>query len=116
MIKKNFRNLTVFLIVIGIFFSNVPYYTLNKIIDAYISTANIVDKAWHIQKNSNVVDKFTSLHNIAEKIRVQEAYAASPTFVNAGATANSAGSVAVGLPASIQTNDILLLFIETENQ
>lgn len=38
------------------------------------------------------------------------------TFVNAGAGTTSSGAIAIALPASIQTDDILLLWVETENQ
>lgn len=39
-----------------------------------------------------------------------------PTYVNAGAVASGAGAITPAFPASIAANDILLLFIETENE
>ena len=41
---------------------------------------------------------------------------AAPTFVNAGTVTGSTSAVAIPLPASIAANDILLLWVETENQ
>jgi PKD repeat protein len=40
----------------------------------------------------------------------------APTFVAAGAMAGGSGAITPALPAGIQTNDILLLFVETANQ
>jgi PKD repeat protein len=40
----------------------------------------------------------------------------APTFVAAGTVAAGSGTITPGLPAGIQTNDILLLFLETANQ
>jgi PKD repeat protein len=42
--------------------------------------------------------------------------AAMPTFVAAGAVASGTGAITPALPSGIQTNDILLLFLETANQ
>jgi len=47
---------------------------------------------------------------------VQHAQAAVPTIVNVGAVANGTGTITPGMPTSVQTNDILLLFIETADQ
>ena len=44
------------------------------------------------------------------------AVAPIPTFVACGAYANNAAAVAVALPASIASDDILLMFVETANQ
>lgn len=41
---------------------------------------------------------------------------ALPTFVNAGTVASGAGTISPGMPASISTNDILLMFAETAGQ
>lgn len=46
----------------------------------------------------------------------QVAKAALPAYVAAGAVFANAGVGTVGLPAGIAANDILLLFIETENE
>ena len=42
--------------------------------------------------------------------------AAQPTFVAAGTVASGTGAITPALPAGLQTNDILLLFLETANQ
>ncbi len=39
-----------------------------------------------------------------------------PTFVAAGAVASGTGTISPALPSGLQTNDILLLFLETANQ
>jgi len=39
-----------------------------------------------------------------------------PTYVASGAAASGTGTIAPALPAGLQTNDILLLFVETANQ
>jgi hypothetical protein len=41
---------------------------------------------------------------------------AAPTFVAAGSVASGTGTITPALPAGLQTNDILLLFVETANQ
>jgi len=41
---------------------------------------------------------------------------AAPTFVAAGSVASGTGAITPALPAGLQTNDILLLFLETANQ
>jgi len=43
-------------------------------------------------------------------------WAAAPTFVAAGSVASGTGTITPALPAGLQTNDILLLFVETANQ
>jgi len=40
----------------------------------------------------------------------------SPTFVAAGSVASGTGAITPALPAGLQSNDILLLFLETANQ
>jgi len=41
---------------------------------------------------------------------------AAPTFVAAGSVASGTGAITPALPAGLQANDILLLFLETANQ
>src|SRR3990170_4588569 len=74
---KFFRNLAIFLVIFGVVFSNIPFYVLSGMIEGYVKTANVVDKAWHLQKDSNVVDKFSSFRNLTEKLKIQETYAAT---------------------------------------
>ena len=97
--KKSAKFLIVFLIIFGISFSNLPFYALTKIIDSYIAAHNIVDKAWHLSRNDNVVDNFMpsfhnknikSLYRLAGELKVQEAQAAT-SYVG-GATCSGTGA------------------------
>jgi len=60
-ILKIFRNLAIFLVIFAMLFSNIPFYILSGIIEGYVKTTNIVDRAWQLSQNDNVVDKFTNL-------------------------------------------------------
>src|SRR3989304_9224834 len=84
---KFFRNSAIFLVIFGVSFSNIPFYVLTGAFDAHMKAHNIVDKAWHLSQDSNVVDKFTSYRNLIEKIKVYEARAATIEFVG-GASAS----------------------------
>lgn len=58
-----------------------------------------------------------SIHrNLGIPLIIREAQAAAPTFVTAGIVAAGTAAITPQLPGSIQTNDILLLFLETDNQ
>jgi len=96
MIKKISKILVIFLVMLGISFSNVPFYVLSTAINSYISGRNIVDKAWHLSKDENVVDKFTSYRNLAERIKIQEAQAASTTNGTTWFLSNTNASTAFG--------------------
>lgn len=85
-IKRISKFLIIFLVIFGVMFSNIPFYVLFGVIDGYVKTANIVDRAWRLSQNDNVVDKFASYRNLLEKIKVYEAQAAI-NFVG-GATAS----------------------------
>src|SRR3989344_7222602 len=90
-IIKIFRNSFLFLVIFSVSFSNVPFYVLTKVIDSYVAVHNVVDKAWYLSQNDNVVDKFTSYRHFAEKARIYEAYAATLQYVGgAEASGNSA--------------------------
>lgn len=91
MIKKIFKYLTVFSMVTGILFSNLPYRVLIQALDSYIAAQNIVDKAWHLSRDENIVDTFTSYRHLVEKIKVYEAHAAAPQYVG-GTTCTGTGS------------------------
>ena len=100
MIKKSlkiFRNTAIFLVVFGVLFSNIPFYALTEIIDSYIAARNIVDRAWHLSQNENVVDKFTSYRNLTEQIKIQEAQAATIAQYTGGLLVY-ADTVTVGTP------------------
>ncbi|MBI2041992.1 MAG: hypothetical protein HYT20_03175 [Candidatus Nealsonbacteria bacterium] len=47
---------------------------------------------------------------------ISSAQAALPTFVSCGAASGNANAITLALPASISTNDILLMFLETAAQ
>ena len=109
--KKIIRFLTVFLVIFGISFSNIPFFAISGLVDSYTSTRDIVDKMWSVQKNDrDVVDNFSSLRNLSEKIRVHEAKAAAPTVVNKGTAASGTStSVSPAYPSSINANDIVFI-------
>ena len=73
---KIFRNTSIFLVIFGVMFSNIPFYALTEIIDSYIAAHNIVDRAWHLSQNENVVDTFASYRNLTERLKIREAQAA----------------------------------------
>src|SRR3989338_5766113 len=72
-----FKKLFVFLAIFGIVFSNASFYAASFILETYIKGSNIVDRAWHLQKDYNVVDKFASFRNLTEELKIKEAYAAT---------------------------------------
>jgi len=128
MIKKTvkfFRSCTIFAIVLGISFSNVPFYSLTKIIDSYITTQNIVDKSWYLSQDDNVVDKFTSYRHLAKKVEIYKAYAATLQYVGgAEASGNSAAynvaltSLVGGTGGAVQSGDLVIVatgFVQTSN-
>src|SRR3990172_11547815 len=77
--RKLAAKILIFLVIFGVSFSNIPFYVLTGAFDAHMKAHNIVDKAWHLSQDSNVVDKFTSYRNLIEKIKVYEARAATET-------------------------------------
>ena len=85
--RKLAAKILIFLVIFGVSFSNIPFYVLTGAFDAHMKAHNIVDKAWHLSQDSNVVDKFTSYRNLIEKIKVYEARAATIEFVG-GASAS----------------------------
>mgnify|MGYP001557973030 FL=1 len=48
--------------------------------------------------------------------KIPQTLAALPTFVAAGAVTKAAGAITPGMPSGVLTNDVLLLFIETQDQ
>ncbi len=80
-------------------------------LDSFAREQNIVDKTWQLSKDKNVVDKFSALRKVADKIRIQEAHAAI-TYQSASAVANSAVvTIAPSYPASIANGDLLVMII-----
>ncbi|HAT68613.1 MAG TPA: hypothetical protein DCS20_03260 [Candidatus Yonathbacteria bacterium] len=124
-ITKFFRGIAILAVVLSISFSNIPFYSLTKIIDSSIATRNIVDKAWHLSQDDNVVDKFTSYRHLAEKVQVYKAYAASLEYVGgAEASGNSASynvaltSLTGGTGGAVQSGDLVIVatgFVQTSN-
>ncbi|MFA5360351.1 MAG: Ig-like domain-containing protein, partial [Patescibacteria group bacterium] len=123
--KKTIVKILIPFLIIGIFFSNIPYYALTGFIDSLVKVQNIVDKDWHLSQNSNIVDKFTSYRHLAEKIKTYEALAASLTYVGgAEASGNSAAynlsltSLTGGSGSSPQAGDLVIVatgFVRTSN-
>ena len=110
-----FKKFFTVLVVTGVLFSNVPFYAFTELIDSYAVTRGVVDKIWLVQQdhNSDVVDNFLSLKNVAEKLKVMEAMAAV-TYQTNGAVAYSASngaSVSPAYPASIVAGDLLVMII-----
>src|SRR3989344_612118 len=95
--RKLAANILIFFVIFGISFSNIPFYALTEIIDSYIAARNIVDKAWHLSQNENVVDTFTSYRNLTEKIKIREAQAAIIAQYTGGLLVY-ADTVTVGTP------------------
>lgn len=120
------RNSILFLALLGISFSNVPFYTLNKLLDSYIAANNIVDKAWYASQDENVVDKFASYRHVIDKARVHEAHAAALQYVGAAeASGNSAAynvsltSLTGGSGGAAQAGDLVVVatgFVSTVNR
>ncbi len=84
-IIKIFRNSAIVLVIFGVMFSNIPFYVLTGAIEGYVKTANIVDRAWNLSQNDNIVDNFIPsyknnkialLDKLAGNLKVQEAHAA----------------------------------------
>lgn len=134
MLKKTikiFRNSFLFLMILSVSFSNVPFYMLSGAVDGYVKTANIVDQAWHLSKKGNVVDSFVPsyrnkkialLDKLAGNLKVQEAHAAV-SYVG-GVTCSRAGSTGAaltcsltaltgGLAASPSQDDIVIAVVST---
>ena len=120
MLKKTlkiFRNSFLFLVIFSVTFSNVPFYVLSGAMEGYVKTANIVDRAWRLSQDDNVVDKFTSLRNLKEGWKIEEARAATaPVWIANGTFTAGPAAITPALPSGIQTDDILLLFVETGAQ
>lgn len=107
-IKKISKCLIVFLIILGISFSNIPFYALTGLIDSYEKTNNIVDRAWHLSPKSNIVDNFIPsyrnknialLDKLAGNLKINEAHATT-SYVG-GVTCSRAGSTGTTLACSL---------------
>src|SRR3989344_6340989 len=126
MLKKTikiFRNSFLFLVILSVSFSNVPFYMLSGAVDGYVVARNVVDKAWYLSQDENVVDKFTSYRHFAEKARIYEAYAATLQYVGgAEASGNSAAynvvltSLTGGSGGAVLAGDLVIVatgFVQT---
>ncbi len=112
MINKLLKFFTVFLVILGIFFSNMPFNALSFLIDSYQKNSGIVDKIWLVEQdhNGDVVDKFVSLRNISDKLRIHEAHASTFVAVSNYNSASSASAV-VTKPAGTVNNDIMFAVV-----
>lgn len=111
--KKIFKFLLIFLIILGISFSNASFYLVSTMIDSYIGTRGIVDKLWLVQQKDdpNIVDKFASLRDLPEKLRIHDALAAS-TYINvAHYNSASSASAACSKPTNTADNDIMFAVV-----
>ncbi|KKT07660.1 MAG: Fibronectin type III domain protein [Candidatus Nomurabacteria bacterium GW2011_GWB1_43_20] len=117
MLKKTlkiFRNSFLFLVIFSVLFSNIPFYALTSVIKESSRVANIVDKAWNLSQDDNIVDKFNSLNEVAGWVKIHEARAAV-----ALRGANKQGSGTNGSDITLtfdtgggapQTGDVVILY------
>ncbi|MEK7598341.1 MAG: hypothetical protein AAB487_01245 [Patescibacteria group bacterium] len=95
---KIFRFLVVFLVITGLVFSNASFYLVKTLVDSYISTRGIVDRIWLTQKDSgsDIVDKYASIRDLPEKLRIHTALAAvSYVGGQVGSSAGVSGNTTV---------------------
>jgi len=111
--RKGLLRLFIFFTIIGILFSNAPFYALTGAFNTYIKTRNVVDKSWELSKNENIVDKFTSYRNLSERIKIHEAYAAV-SIRNVGAYTRGTANLTPAIPATAASGDMMLLFYGTK--
>ncbi len=57
-------------------FTNVPYEFVNGLLQEYLDTRNVIDRAWLASEDANVIDKLIPFQKFADSLRIQEAYAA----------------------------------------
>ena len=76
-----------------------------------------------VEGNETIIVTFSSPMNATLGANTTHTYtiidndtASAPTFVAAGTVASGTGAITPALPAGLQANDILLLFVETANQ
>lgn len=82
--------LLILMLVTGFVFSNLPFEALNSFIEALRQNNNIVDTLFLAQLNSNVVDKFSNLEQVADRLRIKEANAAvGDAYLQYGMSTNS---------------------------
>ncbi|MFA6096807.1 MAG: IPT/TIG domain-containing protein [Candidatus Paceibacterota bacterium] len=110
-INKILRSFLIFTAILGISFSNGPFYVIDSVINSYLASRDIVDKAFHISKDENVVDKFNSYRNLAEGIKVQEARAAAGYIGNSNIIYTNGGAPGAITPnASTSDGDLLVFY------
>lgn len=115
MIKRFLKSTSIFLVILGVTFSNVPFYALSGLIDSYAKTSGIVDKIALLEKShgNDIVDNFSTLRNISEKLRVMEAMAAVTYNTNSAFvySALNGTSISPAYPTGVVANDLLVLTI-----
>jgi hypothetical protein len=90
-------------------------------IASWTDDTNISETAFALAERTltgGQADAITDYTNLRVEIRANQNTQASaaPTFVAVGAVGNGVGAISVAPPAGLLNNDILLLFIATENQ
>ena len=123
--QKTAKKFFIVLMMFGMAFSNAPFLLLTGLIDSFARNQNIVDTAWRVSQNDNVVDKFTTYRHLAEKVRVYQAYAATLQYVGgAEASGNSAAfnvpltSLTGGTGGAVTSGDLVIVatgFVQTSN-
>lgn len=109
--RKILKNFLIFMMVLEMAFSNIPFYAAITAIDSYLAARDIVDKAFHLSQDENVVDKFNSFRNLAEGIKVQEAHAAASYIGNSNMIYTNGGAPGAITPnASTLDGDLLVFY------
>lgn len=74
---KAAKNILIFVVMIGILFSNIPYMALKSGADFVNDYFNVIDKFYLAQGDRNVVDRFLPFGDVAKKFEIPEAKAAT---------------------------------------
>lgn len=110
-----FKKLVVFSMVFLTVFSNITFYAVKSFIDSVERANGIVDKVWLLQKEdrADVVDNFSSIRNVANKLRVMEAMAAVTYNTNSAFvySASAGTSISPAYPTGIVADNLLILTI-----
>lgn len=109
-LKKSARFTVVFLVILGISLSNLPFNTVSKIIDSYLEARSIVDLAWKAQKDSMVVDKALSLRSLSENLKIHSAQAAVGFVGSTSVAGNNGADAALTLSGlGLQEGDLVIV-------
>lgn len=117
--NKIFNKFFLFLIIFIMVFSDAPFYALTGFISSYEKTSGIVDKIWQLEQNHNsdVVDNFASIRDVAEKLRIHNAMAAVNNDVasesHVGTTGNTSAASFTWTHTPVGTPRGVLVYVYT---